>query len=404
MIRHERSACPAHVDDSYLIQLIQYEIDELGEDAEPCSFCDDAESGAPIDVLADAIRNTIERYYTTANDAGVPWDEGEYVFPVLDTSDVLSDLDAGLDWPVYEAVLELLEDEAWVPAHDPAPSPSQRLRRGWNRFREHVEHTSRFLLAPPDDNSEYEPVPDYSPADLLTEIGKTIVALDLVTTIPEASPLYRSRTFDDQLPFRHAHQLAAPPPRRAAQGRMNAAGISVFYAALDLATAAAEVYDGKDHVATATFVPTRNLVVVDLTRVPRLSVFNPSVDPEDAERAAFLHGFVREITRPITRDDRVHHEYTPTQLFTEYLRWRLPGLPQPLDGIVYPSARTDGRNIVVFAGPAGCLADDELPEGVERRENEAQLLKILSPVLDIRAYGPPVTLAPRTQPLIPPSA
>ena len=121
MTREERFVCPAHFEDSYLIQLVRDDIDELGEDAEPCSFCDHGELGARIELLADALRDTIGRYYATANDAGVPWDEGEYVFPVLDTSDVVADLDAIADWRVHESIVDLLEDEAWVRTHDPAP-------------------------------------------------------------------------------------------------------------------------------------------------------------------------------------------------------------------------------------------------------------------------------------------
>lgn len=210
MTRADQFVCATHIDDSYLAQLIQDNVEEIGEDEQPCSFCEGS-AGASIESISDVIRDTIERYYMTANDAGVPWDEGAFVFPVLDTSDVLSDL-VGLDWPVHQAVLELLEDEAWVPVHDPAPSPSQRLRKGWNRFRDHVEHTSRFMLAPTEDVSEYEPEPDYTPASLLAEMGRTIEALRLVSLVANNTAIYRARTFDDAIPFECAHELAAPPP------------------------------------------------------------------------------------------------------------------------------------------------------------------------------------------------
>jgi hypothetical protein len=172
---------------------------------------------------------------------------------------------------------------------------------------------------------------------------------------------------------------------------MNAAGIPVLYAALDVETAAAEVYDGKGSVAIASLRPRRSLTIVDLTAIPHASPLDPLVPIATSQRAAFLRSFTAEITRPIIRDGRIHHEYTPTQIFTEYIQWRLLPPQVGVDGIVYPSARTDGRNIVIFAGPAGCLPDGGLPPSVNREAGEEQLLEADSRVA-IRTYKPPASL------------
>src|SRR5690606_22527909 len=101
---------------------------------------------------------------------------------------------------------------------------------------------------------------------------------DLVMEIDKGTEVFRARTFNRGEPFTELHELVSPPPERAAQGRMNAAGISVLYAALDEATAVAEVYDGKTSVAMVTLRPMRDLRVLDLTSTAEVSPYDPAID------------------------------------------------------------------------------------------------------------------------------
>lgn len=80
-----RFVCPEHVEDQYLRRFI-----EESDEADPCSFCKAEDSpGIPIHNLAEIVRDAVHRYYTSALDAGVPWDseESEWALSVLDTSD-----------------------------------------------------------------------------------------------------------------------------------------------------------------------------------------------------------------------------------------------------------------------------------------------------------------------------
>ncbi len=75
----------------------------------------------------------------------------------------------------------------------------------------------------------------------------------------------------------------------------------------------------------------------------------------------FLHGFRRDITKPIERDGREHIEYVPTQVVTEYLRlvYRLPEEDAPsLDGLVFTSARSGGKSVVLFLDNDRCLEQE----------------------------------------------
>jgi hypothetical protein len=136
---------------------------------------------------------------------------------------------------------------------------------------------------------------------------------------------------------------------------MSAAGISVFYAGMDLATARAETManlePGDRHLFTAgTWTSSRALKVLDLTQLPPIPGFY-SQWRYDRDHLVFLRDFVKEISQPVVHDGREHIDYVPTQILTEYFRhrYKLEGDVR-LDGIVYPSAqRRRGRSIVIFA-------------------------------------------------------
>ena len=74
----------------------------------------------------------------------------------------------------------------------------------------------------------------------------------------------------------------------------------------------------------------------------------------------FLHTLGHEFSKPITRDDRVHIEYVPTQVVTEYLRGVKTREDGGLNGIRYGSARHDGgASLVLFCNPDNLILPKE---------------------------------------------
>ena len=143
--------------------------------------------------------------------------------------------------------------------------------------------------------------------------------------------------------------------------RMSPPGIVMFYAALDSYTALAETAIAPGRFSVGEFRVGRFLRLLDLTKLPEVPGFFASTP--DSQRwsrhdAQFFSELVDDLTRPIARDDRVHIEYIPTQVVTEYCRMAFHhehGTP-PLDGIVYPSARNSGRPaVVLFADRAAIV-------------------------------------------------
>ncbi len=120
---------------------------------------------------------------------------------------------------------------------------------------------------------------------------------------------------------------------------MSPAGIPMFYGSDDKKTTLAET-DLPEFYAIGSFTTLRSLNVLDLTIVGAPSIFDMT-DGSDFDWALFMSQFIRDFSRPIERDDRIHIDYVPTQVVTEHLRdAKLNG--GQVDGIKYRSARNKG--------------------------------------------------------------
>ena len=65
----------------------------------------------------------------------------------------------------------------------------------------------------------------------------------------------------------------------------------------------------------------------------------------------FLHNFAADIMQPVDRDQRVHIDYLPSQVVTEFIR-DFPFNTGAVDGIAYGSTiHRRGWNVALFLGP-----------------------------------------------------
>ncbi|MGD5712530.1 RES family NAD+ phosphorylase, partial [Xanthomonas citri pv. citri] len=147
--------------------------------------------------------------------------------------------------------------------------------------------------------------------------------------------------------------MGPPPVEFAIQtNRMSPPGIVMTYVADDPETALAETADKVGAYALGEFVADRDVLILDLTSIPRVpTIFDeiPDAAPYDPRpRLAFLHRVSREISRPIARDDRLHIEYVPTQVITEFVRTSVTLNQKRIEGIRYRSSRHGGRTAIVL--------------------------------------------------------
>lgn len=163
---------------------------------------------------------------------------------------------------------------------------------------------------------------------------------------------------------------------------MAPAGVPMFYAALDEQTALAEARDANPKataLSAGRFELRRPLLVVDLSTTPDV----PSLFDEDLGRLRwafiFLRFFAEAISEPYVRDDRIHIEYVPTQVVTEWFRHRFDAeRPEPIIGVMYRSSRhSPGVNVALFMDNSGACDPEEVSES-----DAALVMTSSTPVVD----------------------
>jgi len=105
------------------------------------------------------------------------------------------------------------------------------------------------------------------------------------------------------------------------------------------------------YFTTVTFNTKRELNVVDLSIVPLTPSPFDARKHYDRFRLIFIKNFIKDLTAPIHRDGRVHIEYVPTQIITEYFRFPFSdklSKDKRIDGIIYPSSRNGKKACVLF--------------------------------------------------------
>lgn len=147
-----------------------------------------------------------------------------------------------------------------------------------------------------------------------------------------------------------AAQLGPLPTGAGSAGRMNAAGVSVFYGAFDVETCVAEIRPPVGStVVSGRFELQRPLQLLDFDLlemvVAKASHFDPDYEMK-MERALFLRAFGRRIAEPVMPGEE-GFGYLATQIVADYLAQRAE---PPLDGLIYRSTQTGGkgRNVVLF--------------------------------------------------------
>jgi hypothetical protein len=135
---------------------------------------------------------------------------------------------------------------------------------------------------------------------------------------------------------------------------MSPAGISMLYTAMDEVTAVAETVDKSDvpvHYTVAQLRVEADVRILDLVKLPRSpGIFTPETTRESRAAIHFAHAFAGDLSKLIARDGMEHIEYVPTQVVTEYLRYRFRSAGHAIHGIRYRSSRVpEGNAVVLFA-------------------------------------------------------
>ncbi|MBS4096061.1 MAG: RES family NAD+ phosphorylase [Sulfuricella sp.] len=176
----------------------------------------------------------------------------------------------------------------------------------------------------------------------------------VIKTLPAGTDFYRARLANNGVEAKTIQnnptvELGAPPKERAANNRMNPAGIPLLYVADDTKTCIAEVRPSiGDAVVVGRFRSTKCLKFFDFTALDGhlshtpLSLFDPIYE-ERSQRRLLLEYLHDEIARPVRTNDT---DYVVTQALAEFIRYEKE---QAFDGIIFRSVQNEGGiNYVLF--------------------------------------------------------
>lgn len=192
---------------------------------------------------------------------------------------------------------------------------------------------------------------------MLAAIGDAVVEGELIRPLSVDKKLYRVRAHSSEEEPTSAGDLGAPPAECvSSSGRMNPAGVSLLYTAFDEKTAEVEAREANpsaEAFTLAEFGGVETVRIVDLSMPPVV----PSLFDDERRHLRpsfiFLRHFISAIAEPFVHDERIHIEYVPTQVVTEWLASCFAPPGGAIHGMLYRSARTDGVNAAIFVDNDG---------------------------------------------------
>lgn len=165
----------------------------------------------------------------------------------------------------------------------------------------------------------------------------------------EGECFYRARISRDNAGCT-VDEMGAPPPGLSADGRANAKGIRCLYLSCDKETTLHEIRAAEyDYVSIACFQLKRDISVVDLAGISKISPFIDELDfLEYAVNKPFLEKMNAEMSRIVRRSDS-ELDYVPTQYLVDFIKsLEHEGRPD-YEGIEYTStANKTGVNLAIF--------------------------------------------------------
>jgi hypothetical protein len=368
----DRRVCFGCVEDEFLSAKIKNE----GHDG-TCFYCGQKAKTFSVDQIADLVGAALSQLFhhidTDATDQ-----EGNRHGKGRRLTDVIND--AGIGYLATEDILRVLaarhdtiaQGEATIEVPlDPEthyarkPVDAWDFEGDWYFFEKGLKTETRYFNRAAEAilTSIFEGIDGHN-----TSNGRPIVVEAGPGT--EIPALYRARVFQSKAKLKDAMKrpdlhVGPPPPSLAIAGRMNAAGISVFYGATDPEVALAEVRPPVgSRVLIGRFEVIRPLRLLDLQALEYVADEEGSIFDEAyirrLRRAKFLRGLSWLVSKPVMPDEQPR-QYLPTQAIADFLA---TAADPPLDGMIYPSVQVgylrrprprrilgggrDLRNVVLF--------------------------------------------------------
>lgn len=314
----ERLCCAECFSDDFLRRYIT---DNLSPVMGECSYCNASTSTlvAPI-VLRESFESLLTIYEPDVDGRPLPMllrhDWRLFAGPVMSQ-----------DPAVKELLADILDDgEVVRKLYAPSEKYKGTSLADWDELRLEMMHGNRWFLKQDIDYDRLRELLNYLIVD------PTTLSLSW----------HRARIVNDD-PY-SLDKMGAPPPKKAAHGRANPAGIPYLYLGSTPATAVSEVRPHTGEVACVADFALPSMKTVDL-RDPRacISPFELNDDEIGQMHAdlPLLERLGEELTRPVLPQG-APFEYVPSQHLCEFIK------SCGFDGVVYRSSVSDGINVALF--------------------------------------------------------
>tara|TARA_R110002167_G_scaffold148089_3_gene340836 strand:- start:460 stop:1629 length:1170 start_codon:yes stop_codon:yes gene_type:complete len=339
--------CRNHFSDNY----IDNHIKENGSKSR-CSYCGKKRVVIELESVLEILANGLNHIYEDPADGRFLERDSEYGYGgnVMPFYDVWWNDPFDLrieDNQLLEDIYNQLETDQLYCKRDEFGSHEDFLHDLWNHFKSVLKHKARFAFHFPNTFKRWN-LSD--PADILHQVEYAILRNDMITELPENSEIYRTRQHQrkDEV-FEASHIASLPNFLNKTSGRMNAAGISLFYCSQNKSLTIKEVVSKRrtsnPYYTTAIFKNNQKLRLVDLTKLPDIPSIFDTENNRFRDIIFFMKTFMKEISLPIKNKNSVL-DYLPTQVVTEYLRY---STDLDVQGMVYWSSKNPSKkNIVLF--------------------------------------------------------
>jgi hypothetical protein len=352
MDKSKRHVCCECIDDPGLREFIESEA--IGK---KCDFCGKSSRkliAAPLSEIVSYIKSCIEEHYCDAGE-WYSYDGGEIVetFETWDTSELLEGL---LEFPkkngelLFDAILEEMdEDHQWCKIDPYGVDDRNEVDFSWSHFSHVIKEERRFFFhTVPAEHPNL-----LSPMKILRNIILYSEKVGFFMELKRGIKLFRARQPRRGEILSKATDFGPPPKEKAHKsGRMNPPGIVVFYVSDSSETALREIAHSPGTYVTGQFTTKRPAVVLDLANLPPepsiFERFSESLEYDPRKLIIFLKYVASEISKPIIPDDRVHVEYVPTQVVSEYIKIHSRPNGSRIDGIRFRSSVHKGHASYVF--------------------------------------------------------
>lgn len=361
----DKAVCTNCIEDEALAEVVRENLEDG-----PCSFCGKKRKevgslSAVIERFAQALnldysKPEEELFRDSETESG--WSHDPMTF-----YDVLGDIGfETTNFDIMEEIAKAFSDRQFCEKDFGLMRPNERRQAGWERFKHAVKHKRRYTFWSMGDDENDKDHPDSLPVgEMLREIGEMISEASLIKTIAKGEGFWRVRPHESGKRCTEDSDLSPPPEDKAVQAnRMSPAGVPMFYGAEDWQTACAETVepttDPNKSVSGGLFKAMRPLRLLDLIDFPESPSYFDIERRPLRHALRFLREFAHDLAQPVSRDDKAHIEYVPTQAFTEYVRHQMKTDDDAaFDGIRYRSSKNGKPCVVLFCGQPECVEDPD---------------------------------------------